>query len=816
MEFLRGTVYSKALAIFLAAALGLLGTVAALTQLIILREFDRSEEREMKAMLQRFSAVMARDLVPQQAALQEWAGSGALAGLFVDPAGSPQNFFSPAVLKSLDVDFLAVVDRAGGIVHLVLREPGMESELRLRLDPSLFRAWEKSAGLPTGYILVNGELFAVSAAGIPPDGPLEFFLAAGRRLDKTGWGFLEGLFSASIRFQTLGNVTINETTGSQLLTLLSRDEVVVAPVDSGQIAGYRLVKGLDGKPLGYFSISQPRPLRQEGLRAIQIFLTGICLAGGALVLVVWFLLDRTILARIKKLTRKLEDEKQSGRLPVKLDFPGDDELGTLARGIEDLAVLLERTQSLHRSVLEDQTELICRFDPEFRLTFANAIFLKVFQIPEPALSRSLRDLLPHSAWQELTEHFERLAPDTPPANYTAEVRLGKAAPSWFRCTVRKNYSPEGTFSGGQWVLTDITALVEAQRKVIESERRFRRLFETASEGLLLVEGPSLLISDVSPSLCRMLMVSGPEILGRRLDALALFAPCVEVVRAFLAKGTERGAPTECQLLRGDETSVFAELRCGRYDVDGTAFVQLSFRNISERVLGERELRRLSAQLLRLQDEERRRIARELHDSTAQNLSALEMNMSLLEPLVERTNPSATHLVSETRQIASECSKELRNIAYLLHPPLIDEVGLAFAINWFADGFSKRTGIVTHVEIEKELPRLGSDVEMPLFRVVQEAMTNIYRHSGADHAWVRLQIQDRILTMEIRDNGRGFRENALLKDEPEKGGGLGVGLAGMKERLIHVGGTLEIESSPLGATLTIRVPLQVKEFVGSPG
>lgn len=215
------------------------------------------------------------------------------------------------------------------------------------------------------------------------------------------------------------------------------------------------------------------------------------------------------------------------------------------------------------------------------------------------------------------------------------------------------------------------------------------------------------------------------------------------------------------------------------------------------------MRLLSAKLLRLQDEERRRIARELHDSTAQNLSALEMNISLLEPLIQPANGRASRIIKETREIVQECSKELRNISYLLHPPLIDEVGLAFAVKWFVDGFTKRTGMAVHLAVDPQFPRLAAEIEMPLFRVVQEAMTNVYRHSRADDVWITLHHTENEVSLEIRDNGRGFPDPGLL----EAGGiGGGVGLAGMRERLSNLGGTLDVASSSFGVVVTATLGL----------
>lgn len=824
MKFLSGTVYSKALAIFLAASLLLLGAVVALTQLIIFREFNLTEQREMKAMLQRFATVLAREAKPLEVTVGEWAGSPSVVK-FADDRSSESDLgtITPALLAELHIDFLALFDEAGKPARLVTspaasgnKMPGPEG-LRTALETVT-----DIAGNSTGYILLEDQLCSVAVFPVEfawPEGA-RGTLVGGKRLGQDTWGFLEGLFSATINFHPFKNTQVNEVTGRDIVNLLNSQEIVIEAEDSNQITGYRLIQGINGSPLGYISVSQPRPLRQQGLQAIQIFLTGICLAGGALVLVVWALLDRTILARIKDLTNKLDAEKRSGRLPVRLDFKGEDELGTLARSIEGLAVLLQSTQDQYRAVVEDQTEMICRFDAEGKLLFANRVFGQMFGLGDPPpAGPALGQVFPQDAAADFLARFRQLSPEKPLATYTHEMDFSEGEMRWFRSTLRKNFSAHGVCEGGQWVAADITAQVDAQKQRLESERRFRRLFETASDGILLVERESLVISDINPGLCRMLMLAGSEVLGCLFAQLAVFAPCLDIVnyyrRSEIPVGRRAPFRNECRLERADGSALFIELKCSGYEVGGGQYIQLNFRNISERVYGERELRKLSAKLLRLQDEERRRIARELHDSTAQNLSALEMNISLLEPMLEKSHPRAAQIVAETRQIAGECSRELRNISYLLHPPLIDEVGLAFAIKWFADGFAKRTGIAATVDIDGDFPRLDSDVEMPLFRVVQEAMTNIYRHSGADHAWVTLQREGQFVNLEIRDNGRGF-EGEILTDE--EGAALapeirpGVGLAGMRERLANLGGKLDIENSPLGVTLTVRLNLgEIKDL-----
>jgi len=201
--------------------------------------------------------------------------------------------------------------------------------------------------------------------------------------------------------------------------------------------------------------------------------------------------------------------------------------------------------------------------------------------------------------------------------------------------------------------------------------------------------------------------------------------------------------------------------------------------------------------MNLQDEERRRIARDLHDSTAQSLSALEMNTSLLESMA--TDEKMRKLAADTATISRQVCQELRNISYLLHPPLLDEKGLVFAIRWFADGFTKRNTIPVFLNLPEDFPRLRADEETALFRIVQEALSNIYRHAGATKAWITLWREDEgMVALEIRDNGEGLPEGFSLAQSS------GVGLAGMRERMKQLGGTLEVDSSPYGVSVKCRL------------
>jgi signal transduction histidine kinase len=217
----------------------------------------------------------------------------------------------------------------------------------------------------------------------------------------------------------------------------------------------------------------------------------------------------------------------------------------------------------------------------------------------------------------------------------------------------------------------------------------------------------------------------------------------------------------------------------------------------------RKLHQLSRDLLRTQDYERRRIARELHDSTAQLLAALRINLgrlrdSGLEP------DRRTQVLSEAIELAAACSAEIRTVTYLLHPPLLDEVGLADALRVYVQGFYQRTGIEVEAIISPVFGRLGSKIESALFRIAQEGLANVHKHSGSRTAVIRLERDPREVRLLLQDRGRGL-PTALL---PWAKGFVhfGVGLTGMRERAEQLGGRLELSSDDAGVRLTVTLPL----------
>ena len=229
-----------------------------------------------------------------------------------------------------------------------------------------------------------------------------------------------------------------------------------------------------------------------------------------------------------------------------------------------------------------------------------------------------------------------------------------------------------------------------------------------------------------------------------------------------------------------------------------------FRDVTARKQAELAMHELSGRLLKLQDEERRHIARELHDVTAQNLSAITLNLARVETLLTNADPRPRQVINDSLQLAEDCLREIRTLSYVLHPPMLDEYGLPRALEWFLEGFTKRSGIHVKLEAQPDIGRLPPDTEMALFRIVQESLTNIRRHADSHTAAILLTRDPHWVTLEVQDDGHGFRE-ALPSGAGSALTNLGVGITGMQERLRQLGGRLTIESRPTGTTVRAVVP-----------
>ena len=226
-------------------------------------------------------------------------------------------------------------------------------------------------------------------------------------------------------------------------------------------------------------------------------------------------------------------------------------------------------------------------------------------------------------------------------------------------------------------------------------------------------------------------------------------------------------------------------------------------DISKRKQVEQELRVLSGRLLNLQDEERRRFARDLHDSVGQLLAGAAMNLSLVQQKLSQLDPEVLKLLAEGNGLLDEALREIRTLSYLLHPPLLDEVGLISALRWYVTGFAERSQIQVELEVPENLGRFRRELELALFRIVQESLTNVHRHSGSASAKISIARLPNQLRLKVEDAGRGMSMPLSVHEKTTPG----VGISGMRERVRQLGGQMQIRSGNWGTAVEVLFSLE---------
>lgn len=380
---------------------------------------------------------------------------------------------------------------------------------------------------------------------------------------------------------------------------------------------------------------------------------------------------------------------------------------------------------------------------------------------------------------------------------------------WVYTDAIPQFAPDGTLKGVVSTLTDVTDRMRNRQELERSNEFNRQILASVQEGII-VHGLDLRYQLWNPYMEQMSGLKAQDVIGK--DPRELF-PFLEqhggiaaMERALAGQDiTEIDMPYEVQQTgeKGWCDNKYAPLRNENGEIIG---VIATVRDVTGRKRHEDELHELSSRLLQLQDEERRRIARDLHDGLAQQLMAASLNLAQLRKLPAAARAKRVAMISETRAIITDCARQIRSLSYLLHPPLLDELGLASAIEEYAQGFSRRTGIRVHVDLQFRAGRLAQEVETALFRILQESLGNIQKHSASESASIRLASDADRITLEISDRGKGIPRSELrsYSAQPRK---LGVGILGMRERMRQLGGRLEITSDGEGTSVRADLPLQ---------
>jgi len=370
------------------------------------------------------------------------------------------------------------------------------------------------------------------------------------------------------------------------------------------------------------------------------------------------------------------------------------------------------------------------------------------------------------------------------------------------------------------IATDITHRKQAENALQRGEELLRLVLEAIPVGVVVMDadGNVVLSNPVSALIWGAVVRDGPEryaaSAGWWHDSGRRIAPDEWAsVRARRTGETSLNEVIDIATFDGQRKIIqnsAVPIRDARQSIVGAVVVN---EDISARMAADAsleasasEMRVLAAHLMRAQDDERRHIAQILHETTAQDLAGLKMLLARLGRTVALSDADRT-LLAESIDLAERSMSGVRTLSYLLHPPFLDENGLLSAVRWYAKGFADRSGIAVDLDLPAAFDRLPQDVETALFRVVQEALINIHRHAGSATARIRLNAAADRLMLEIEDRGRGMTPDLLSR--VVAGGGAGVGIAGMRERLEQLGGSLEIIANDPGTTIRAIVPLRTQ-------
>jgi len=510
--------------------------------------------------------------------------------------------------------------------------------------------------------------------------------------------------------------------------------------------------------------------------------------------------------------------KSGGRLPVEIsatafELRGQPAILSAVRDISERKRAeeeLRRSLELNQQILASAQEGIVVADRDLRIVTWNPFMESLTNVKkDAAVGKKAVELFPFLRDQGIEDLAKRALAGEYISGWDYRFQISATGKTgWVSISTGPLLDGKGNIIGTVSTLRDITERKQMEAAIRESSEFNRQVIESTGEGISVCDRDERILL-WNPFMEEITGLCAEAVLGKRPPDLFPYLRAQGIDTYFeralrgetcTTPGFRYGSPAARK--SGWAVSRFAPLRNSKGEIIG---VLSNLREVTESKEREEELQRLSARLLQSQDEERRRIARDLHDSFAQRVLAVNLNLALLNQSAGSLDERAKRSLGETREIMDSFAKEIRSLSYVLHPPVLDELGLASAIEEMASGFSERSGIHVDVETGPQAERLPLDAEVALFRIVQEALANVQRHSGSRRAKIRLTRDDHQLLLEVVDQGRwnGRKSAKAPKTEAQR---LGVGILGMRERIRQLGGVLQIKSDAEGTTVRAVVPL----------
>ena len=457
------------------------------------------------------------------------------------------------------------------------------------------------------------------------------------------------------------------------------------------------------------------------------------------------------------------------------------------------------------TMAETIRESVVVLDEDLRIISANRAFLETFRVTRDEIENRLLSEFGGGEWNIpslLSPLKSVIGQKIELKNYQIGHDFPTAGQKFLVLNARQIPSHDGA---GRWMLLAIEDRTEELR-TIEDLRKQTELLQLAHDAILVrgVDGVILFWNLGARETYGWSPAEACGSISHQLLGTQFPEPFEQWQEKLFSRGSWEG---ELAHLTKDGRRIHvASRQVLQHDQKGRTIGVLEInRDITSRKDAEEALRNLSGRLLQLQDEERRRIARELHDSTGQSLAALVIHLSAVSTRISAIDPAAEEMLREAIDLSQKASDETRTLSYLLYPPTLDHAGLRSALEWYIDGFTQRSKVKVELDVSIGQERLAEIVERTLFRIVQESLTNIFRHSGSNTASVRISRQEGIVRLEVADNGKGIPDD-VLSALNSSGGQLGVGIRGMRERIRQLGGWLQVRSQPGGTTIISSLPV----------